>query len=162
MDPEKLTQKSQEAIRDAQALATRRHHQAVDVEHLLAALLAQPQGLVPALLERAGVDVRALGERVEAELNRIPQVSGANAQVYIAPRLARVLDQAQAEATALKDEYVSVEHLLIAMLEERGATGRLLGQMGLARAKLMEALRAVRGNQRVTSPDPESTYEALE
>ncbi len=162
MDPEKLTQKSQEAIRDAQALATRRHHQAVDVEHVLAALLAQPQGLVPALLERAGVDVRALGERVEVELNRIPQVSGANAQVYIAPRLARVLDQAQAEATALKDEYVSVEHLLIAMLEERGATGRLLGQMGLTRAKLMEALRAVRGNQRVTSPDPESTYEALE
>ncbi|TMA75474.1 MAG: ATP-dependent chaperone ClpB [Deltaproteobacteria bacterium] len=162
MDPEKLTQKSQEAIRDAQALATRRHHQTVDVEHVLAALLAQPQGLVPALLERAGVDVRALGERVEAELNRIPQVSGANAQVYIAPRLARVLDQAQAEATALKDEYVSVEHLLIAMLEERGATGRLLGQMGLTRAKLMEALRAVRGNQRVTSPDPESTYEALE
>src|SRR5882757_4668484 len=107
MDPEKLTQKSQEAIRDAQALATRRHHQTVDVEHVLAALLAQPQGLVPALLERAGVDVRALG--------RIPQVSGANAQVYIAPRLARVLDQAQTEATALKDEYVSVEHLLLAM-----------------------------------------------
>ncbi len=76
--------------------------------------------------------------------------------------MARVLDQAQAEATALKDEYVSVEHLLLAMTEERGATGRLLGQVGLTRAKLMEALRAVRGNQRVTSPDPESTYEALE
>jgi ATP-dependent Clp protease ATP-binding subunit ClpB len=162
MDPEKLTQKSQEAIRDAQALATRRHHQTVEVEHVLVALLAQPQGLVPALLERAGVDVRALGERVEAELGRMPQVSGANAQVYIAPRLARVLDQAQAEATTLKDEYVSVEHLLLAMVEERGATGRLLGQIGLTRAKLMEALRAVRGNQRVTSPDPESTYEALE
>src|SRR5512140_776010 len=102
MDPEKLTQKSQEALRDAQALATRRHHQAIEVEHLLAALLAQSQGLVPALLERAGVDVRALGERVEAELARVPQVSGANAQVYMGPRLARLLDQAQAEASTLK------------------------------------------------------------
>jgi ATP-dependent Clp protease ATP-binding subunit ClpB len=162
MDPEKLTQKSQEALREAQALATRRNHQQVDVEHLLAALLAQPQGIVPALLERAGVDVRALAERVEAELARVPQVSGGNTQVYMAQRLARLLDQAHAEATALKDEYVSVEHLLLAMVDERGATGRLLAQVGLTRAKLMEALRAVRGNQRVTSADPESTYEALE
>src|SRR6185369_4659972 len=162
MDPEKLTQKSLEALRDAQAIATRRHHQSIDVEHLLAALLAQPQGLVPALLERAGIDPAALATRVETELARVPQVTGANAQVYMAPRLARVLDQAQAEATALKDEYVSVEHLLLAMLDERGATGRVLSQLGLTRDKFMEALRAVRGNQRVTSPDPESTYEALE
>ena len=162
MDAEKLTQKSQEALREAQTLATRRHHQAIDVEHVLAALLAQPQGVVPALLERAGVDVRAVAERVEAELARVAQVSGGNTQVYMAPRLARLLDQAQTEATTLKDEYVSVEHLLLAMVDERGATGRLLTQAGLTRDKLMEALRAVRGNQRVTTQDPESTYEALE
>ncbi|MBI3769628.1 MAG: ATP-dependent chaperone ClpB [Deltaproteobacteria bacterium] len=162
MDLEKLTQKSQEALREAQTLATRRHQQAIDVEHLLAALLAQPQGIVPALLERTGIDVRALAERVEAELARVPQVSGGNAQVYMAQRLVRLLDQAQGEATTLKDEYVSVEHFLLAMVDERGATGRLLTQAGLTRAKLMEALRAVRGNQRVTTQDPESTYEALE
>src|SRR4029078_11555959 len=81
---------------------------------------------------------------------------------YMAPRLAKLLDQAQTEANNLKDDYVSVEHLLLAMLEDRGATGRVLGQLGLTRDKLMEALRAVRGNQRVTSPDPESPYQSLE
>jgi len=162
MNPEKLTQKSQEALRDAQAIATRRNHQAIDVEHLLAALLAQPEGTVPAVLERAGANVASLRERVEAELARVPQVSGASTQVYMAPRLARLLDQAQTEANNLKDDYVSVEHLLLAMLDERGATGRLLQQAGLGRDKVMEALRAVRGNQRVTSQDPESTYESLE
>jgi ATP-dependent Clp protease ATP-binding subunit ClpB len=162
MNPEKLTQKSQEALRDAQVIATRRNHQAIDVEHLLAALLAQPEGTVPAVLERAGANVASLRERVEAELARVPQVSGASTQVYMAPRLARLLDQAQTEANNLKDDYVSVEHLLLAMLDERGATGRLLQQVGLGRDKVMEALRAVRGNQRVTSQDPESTYESLE
>ncbi len=163
MNPEKLTQKSQEALRDAQAVATRRNHQAIDVEHVLAALLAQPQGTVPAVLERAGANLATLRERVESELARVPQVSGASTQVYMAPRLARLLDKAQDEATALKDDYVSVEHLLLAMLDERdGATARLFAQAGIARDKVMEALRAVRGNQRVTSQDPESTYESLE
>ena len=113
MNPEKLTQKSQDALREAQAIATRRNHQQIDVEHLLAALLAQEQGIVPALLERAGVAVPAVIERVERELARLPQVSDANAQVYMAPRLAKLLDQAQTEANNLKDDYVSVEHLRI-------------------------------------------------
>ncbi len=162
MNPEKLTQKSQEAIREAQAIALRRNHQQIDVEHLLTALLSQEQGIVPAVLERAGIAVPGLLERVERELARLPQVSGASAQPYMSSRLGKLLDQAQTEADNLKDEYVSVEHLLLAMLEDRGATGRILGQLGVTRDKLMEALRAVRGNQRVTSQDPESTYEALE
>jgi len=164
MNIEKLTQKSQEALRDAQALATRRSHQAVDVEHLLVALLGQAQGLAPALLERAGTSVAALQEQLGRELAKLPQVAGpgASGQAYLTQRLAKVLARAETEAANLKDEYVSVEHLLLAMLEEPGATGRLLKQAGLTRERFMEALQAVRGSQRVTSPDPEATYQALE
>src|SRR5262245_42542063 len=120
MNFEKLTQRSQEALREAQTLATRRNHQAVDVEHVLAALLAQSDGIVPALLERAGVGVRSLAERVERELARVPQVAGpgAGAPVYMAPRLGKVVAAAETEASNLKDDYVSVEHLLLAMLDE--------------------------------------------
>jgi ATP-dependent Clp protease ATP-binding subunit ClpB len=164
MNLEKFTQKSQAALRDAQALATRRNHQGVDVEHLFAALLAQAQGVVPTLLDRAGVGVAALSEKVGRELERVPHVAGpgTGGQVFLTQRLGRVLAQAETEAANLKDEYVSVEHLVLAMLDERGATGRLLAQAGLTRDKLMEALQAVRGSQRVTSPDPEATYQALE
>ena len=164
MNIEKLTHKSQEALREAQTLAARRNHQGVDVEHLLAALLAQSQGIVPALLERAGIALPPLATAVERELAKVPQVGGpgSGGQPYLTQRLARVLAQAETEATNLKDEYVSVEHLLLAMLDEQGATGRLLKQGGLTRDKLMHALQEVRGNQRVTSPDPEATYEALE
>jgi ATP-dependent Clp protease ATP-binding subunit ClpB len=164
MNIERFTQRSQEALREAQTLATRRSHQGVDVEHLLAALLAQSQGVVPTLLERAGVAPAGLAEQIERALAKVPQVGGpgAGAQAYVTQRLGRVLAQAERETAQLKDEYVSVEHLLLAMLDEQGATGRLLKQAGLTREKLMEALRAVRGAQRVTSPDPESTYQALE
>ncbi len=164
MNVERLTQKSQEALRDAQTLAVRRNHQGVDVEHLLAALLAQPDGVAPVLLERAGVAVTDLRERIERELNRIPQVagSGSGTTPYLTQRLAKLMAQAESEAGSLKDEYVSVEHLVLAMLNEAGAVGRLLKEVGLTRDKLMGALKGVRGNQRVTSQDPESTYQALE
>ncbi|MEB2283174.1 MAG: ATP-dependent chaperone ClpB [Myxococcales bacterium] len=164
MNVDRLTQKSQEALRDAQTLAVRRNHQGVDVEHLLAALLAQSEGVAPVLLERSGVAVADLRERVERELARIPQVTGqgSGGTPYVTQRLAKLMAQAETEAANLKDEYVSVEHLLLAMLEESGATGRALKQAGLARDKFMEALRSVRGSQRVTSQDPESTYQALE
>jgi ATP-dependent Clp protease ATP-binding subunit ClpB len=164
MNIEKLTQKSQEALREAQTLAVRRNHQGVDVEHLLTALLAQQDGVASVLLERAGVPVADLKERVERELGRVPQVAGpgSGGAPYVTQRLAKMLAQAEAEAAALKDEYVSVEHLVLAMLEESGAVGKTLKQVGLTRDKLMDALRTVRGNQRVTSQDPESTYQALE
>ena len=164
MNVEKLTHKSQEALREAQTIAVRRHHQYVEVEHLLAALLGQEQGLAPTVLERAGVPVKTLRPEIEAALDRIPSVGGpgAGGQVGFGQRVVRVLAQAETEANQLKDEYVSVEHLLLAMVDEKGATGALLKKAGLTRDKLMEALRAVRGNQRVTSADPEATYQALE
>jgi ATP-dependent Clp protease ATP-binding subunit ClpB len=164
MNVERLTQKSQEALREAQTLAVRRNHQGVDTEHLLAALLAQSEGVAPVLLERAGVPVADLRDRVDRELSRVPQVAGpgSGGAPYVTQRLAKLLAQAETEAGTLKDEYVSVEHLLLAMLEEPGASGRTLKQVGLTREKFMEALRGVRGNQRVTSQDPESTYQSLE
>ncbi len=164
MNLERFTQKSQEALRDAQTLAVRRNHQGVDVEHLLAALLTHPDGVAPVLLERAGVAVADLRERVERELGRVPQVSGSGSggTPYLTQRLAKLLAQAETEAANLKDEYVSVEHLVVAMLDEGGAVGKTLKQVGLTREKFMEALRSVRGNQRVTSQDPESTYQSLE
>ncbi|TMA53932.1 MAG: AAA family ATPase, partial [Deltaproteobacteria bacterium] len=166
MDLNRFTEKSQEALRGAQALAARRNHQGVDVEHLLAALLEQPEGLTAALLAGAGIAPSAVRERVEQELNRLPQVSGPGVgaqQVYITQRLARLLTQAEDEARGLKDEYVSVEHLLLAMLEDAsGAAGRLLQSLGVTRERLMAALQKVRGHQRVTSPNPETTYQALE
>ena len=166
MDPNRLTEKTQEALQRAQALAVRRNHQGVDVEHLLAALLEEPEGLASAFLAAAGIAPSAVRERVKQELNRLPQVSGpgtAAQQVYVTQRLARVLTQAEEEAKALKDEYVSVEHLLLAMLnDERGAAGQLLRALGLTRERLMAALQKAREHQRVTSPNPETTYQALE
>ncbi|MBI3756442.1 MAG: ATP-dependent chaperone ClpB [Deltaproteobacteria bacterium] len=166
MDLNRFTEKSQEALRNAQALAVRRNHQGVDVEHVLAALLSEPEGLAAALLAGAGIAPTAVREQVEVELNKIPQVSGPGAgaqQAYLTQRLARLFTQAEDEAKALKDEYVSIEHVLLAMLgEASGATSKLLRSLGLTREKLMAALQKVRGHQRVTSPNPETTYQALE
>jgi ATP-dependent Clp protease ATP-binding subunit ClpB len=166
MDLNRFTEKSQDALRSAQVLATRRNHQGVDVEHLLAALLEEREGLATALLAAAGIAPSAARERLEQELDRIPHVSGPGAetqQVYLTQRLARLLTQAEDEAKGLKDEYVSIEHLLLAMLvDERGAAGRLLQSLGLSRERLMTALQKIRGHQRVTSPNPETTYQALE
>ena len=164
MNLDKFTQKSQEALQEAQTLAAGRRHQGIDVEHLSAALLGQEQGVVPALLERAGISTSAVQAEIEDALAKVPQVGGpgSGGQAYFTQRLSHVLAAAEAEASQLKDEYVSVEHLLLATLAEKGATGTALAKHGVTRDKLMEALRAVRGNQRVTSPDPESTYQALE
>jgi ATP-dependent Clp protease ATP-binding subunit ClpB len=167
VDPSRLTQKSQEALQEAQTKAIRYGHTEADGEHLLLALLEQPDGLVPRLLAAAGADPERLRADVEADLDRRPRVSGPGAspgQVFITQRLSRLLDTAEREAGRLKDEYVSVEHLLIALLEEGPQTsaGRLLRGQGLTRDKFLQELSAVRGNQRVTSATPEGTYEALD
>src|SRR5260370_39139138 len=117
MDFNRLTEKLQEAVRAAQGLAVRYGHQQVDVEHLLAALLEQEGGLSASILTRAGVNVDALKRRIESELERMPKVSGSAAgidQIYVTPRLNKLLTQAEDEAKKLKDEYVSVEHVLLA------------------------------------------------
>jgi ATP-dependent Clp protease ATP-binding subunit ClpB len=166
MDPNRLTQKSQEALHDAQTKALRFGHTEVDVEHLLLALLDQSEGIVPPLLSQAGADPDRLRAALESELRRRPRVTGPGAnpgQINVTQRLARLLDSAEQEAGRLKDEYVSVEHLVLAMLAEGPSTvaGRLLREQGLTRDSFLEALTRIRGNQRVTSAMPEVAYEAL-
>jgi ATP-dependent Clp protease ATP-binding subunit ClpB len=167
MDINKLTQKSQEALADAQSIATRMGHTEVDGEHLLMALIDQPEGLVPRLLDQTGADTAALRADLERELNRRPKVSGPGAtpgQVSVTRRLASLLDAAEREAKRLKDEYVSVEHLVIALAEEgtASAAGRILASHNVTRDSFLTVLAKVRGNQRVTSATPEGAYEALE
>src|SRR5207249_11031833 len=139
--------------------------QQIDVEHVLLALLDQERGLVPAILGKADVSADALKIRVQQELERQPKVSGAGGapdQFYLSGRLNRLLVQAEDEAKKLKDEFVSVEHVLLAMLDDGGATGRLLKEFGVTRQRILAALQQVRGSQRVTSQNPEETYQALE
>ena len=166
MDINRLTEKAQEALRAAQSEAMRRSHQQIDAEHLLLALLAQEGGLTKSLLDKAGVDSETVERRLEQELARLPKVSspsGGPGDVYVTPRLNRLYVQAEDEARQLKDEYISIEHLLLAMVGDRaGAAGRIFSELGLTRDKLMTALKQVRGAQRVTSQNPEATYQALE
>ena len=165
MDINRFTEKAQEALSVAQSKAIRASHQQVDVEHLVSALLEQERGLAASVLTRAGAPVDVLKRRVEQELERLPRVSspsGGADQVYITARLNRLLTQAEDEAKRLKDQYLSVEHLVLAMLEDGGATGRLFKELGVTRDRLMQALQEIRGSQRVTSQNPEATYEALE
>jgi len=165
MDMNRFTEKLQEAIGSAQSKVVRYGHQQIDVEHLLAALLEQENGLAPSILAKAGIDLESLHRRIEAELDRLPKVSGPSGapdQIYVTARLNRLLTAAEDEAKKLKDDYVSVEHVLLAAIEDSGPAGRLLKESGLTRERLMQALREVRGNQRVTSQNPEATYEALE
>jgi ATP-dependent Clp protease ATP-binding subunit ClpB len=165
MDMNRFTEKAQEALSAAQSKAIRSSHQQVDVEHLLSALLEQERGLAASILTRASVPIEALKRRVEQDLDRLPKVSspsGGADQVYITGRLNRHLTQAEDEAKRLKDQYISVEHLLLAMTEDSGATGKLFKELGISRERLMQALQEIRGSQRVTSQNPEATYEALE
>ncbi|MGW9175755.1 ATP-dependent chaperone ClpB [Streptomyces decoyicus] len=167
MDMNRLTQKSQEALQEAQTIAGRMDQTEVDGEHLLLALLDQPDGLVPRLFDQAGADTKALRASLMSELSRKPKVTGPGAtpgQVYVTQRLAKLLDTAEQEAKRLKDEYVSVEHLVLALADEgsRTAAGRLLKEHGITKDVFLSALTRIRGNQRVTSATPEAAYEALE
>ena len=163
MDLSHLTQKSQEALRDAQTRALRFGHQEVDGEHLLLALLGQPEGIAPRLLSQVGADPGRLGKELEAELSRWPRVTGPGVQpgqVTISQRLARLLGTAQQEADRLKDEYVSVEHLMLALISEGPTTaaGRLLHEQGVTRDRFLEALTVkVNGD---TSPKLQQRFAA--
>ncbi|MBM4124530.1 MAG: ATP-dependent chaperone ClpB [Nitrospira sp.] len=161
MDMNRMTLKLQEALQAASSHAMRRSHQGIDVEHLLLALLEQEGGLTSSLCEQAGVAVAALRSAAEQALTKLPQVQGAGAgpgQVHITSRLSQILASAEQEMQGLKDEYLSVEHVLLAMAGEGG----VFRPVGLTRDRLLAALQQVRGSQRVTTQDPESTYQALE
>jgi ATP-dependent Clp protease ATP-binding subunit ClpB len=159
---DKLTTKSQEALQQAQGLAEKRNHQAIDVEHLLFALIGQKEGVVLALLQKLGVPPTTVAERLQKALDRLPQVTGAAGQTYITPRLKKVIESAESEAEALKDEYISTEHLLLAMVQDGGEAGKILKDLGASRDKILSALVGIRGAQRITDPNPEEKYQALE
>jgi ATP-dependent Clp protease ATP-binding subunit ClpB len=159
---DKLTTKSQEALQQAQSLAEKRNHQAIDVEHLLFALLGQKEGVVLSLLQKLGAPVSSLTERLQKALDRLPQVTGSTGQAFITPRLKKTIEGAEAEAESLKDQYVSAEHLLLAMLQDIGETGKILKELGVSREKILNALVGIRGAQRITDPNPEEKYQALE
>ena len=163
MDMEKLTNKSREAMLKAQETALEFGHQEIRPEHLLYALLNQEKGLIPSLLKKMNVDLNLTGEKTEQALRSIPSVSGPGAgQAYPSREFSRLLVAAKNKAEAMKDEYISVEHLFLAMLEEGGSCGKVLTDCGCTKDKTLMALKEVRGNQRVTSEDPESSFEALE
>ena len=167
MDLNRLTQKSQQAMQEAQSKALRYGHVEIDGEHLLLALLEQQDGLLPRLLTRMDVPVTALKSALEQALERRPRVSGPGVEpgkIYVTQRLQKLFVQAEDEAKRLKDEYISVEHLSLALIDEGTASvaGRLLQQFHVTRDNFLAALTAVRGHQRVTSADPETAYEALE
>jgi ATP-dependent Clp protease ATP-binding subunit ClpB len=166
MDPNRLTEKAQDAIRQAQSLAQRHGQSQIEVEHLALALLAQDGGVAGRIVEKVGASPATVRQRLEQAVQKLPHVSGPGAtggQVYVSPRVDEVLRAAEADAQRMKDEYVSVEHLLLAIADLKdGAVAEAFRSAGLTRDKLMEAAAAVRGGQRVTSPTPEGTYEALE
>ena len=167
MDLNKFTVKCQEALQSAQTQAIKFNHQEVDGEHLLLVLLEQSDGLIPRLLKRMEISVDAVRGRLEQELDKKPRISGPGSEpgkVYITQRLNKLLVKAQDEAKNLKDEYVSVEHLLLAFTDEGRQTpaGRILQEFNITRELLLQTLTSIRGHQRVTSADPEGTYEALQ
>ncbi len=165
MDINRFTEKAREALTTAQTKAVGLGHQQVDVEHLVAAALEQPKGLALSILNKSNVNATGLLQSLERELDRMPKVAGPTGSpesIYVSGRLNQLLVDAEKEASRLKDEYVSIEHLLLAATADKGATGRLLREFGADRDRIMKALREVRGSQRVTSPNPEATYEALE
>ena len=167
MDMNKLTERSHEAVQQAQEIALRSGHQAVDGEHLLASLIDREDGLPRRMLSRMQVPCDALKSEIEKALARLPKVSGPGVErgkVYATPRFQKLLLVAEEEARRLKDEYISVEHLLLALIGEGDQTqaGRVLKQYGIARDEFLSVLMQVRGNQRVTSAHPEGAYEALE
>ncbi|HWQ68866.1 MAG TPA: Clp protease N-terminal domain-containing protein, partial [Patescibacteria group bacterium] len=161
---DKFTFKAQEAIQQAQKLAEELEHQAIDVEHLLLALVQQAEGVVQPILRKMGTDPRQVASRLTEELKRLPRVSGLPpGQVHITPRLEKVLSAALSEAERLKDEYVSTEHLLLAISDAGdGAVGKVLREAGIRKDSIYAALQEVRGSQRVTDQAPEEKYQTLE
>jgi ATP-dependent Clp protease ATP-binding subunit ClpB len=161
---DKFTLKAQEVIRSSQELAEKFSHQQIEPEHLVRAILDQKEGVVPPLLGKIGVDQNQLIQSLEAALEKLPRVSGAGLeQAYISPRTKGVLDRASGEAEQMKDEYVGLEHILLAVTDEKGgAAARLLGVAGITKDAILKVLVDIRGGQRITDPNPEDKYQALE
>jgi ATP-dependent Clp protease ATP-binding subunit ClpB len=162
MPIEKYTQKVQEALFESQTIAARYGHQELQPEHLFLVLLGDAEGLAWRILSQGGVDPNQLRLKLETFLKTLPSLRGVSGQIYPSQRFHRVLARAEDEAKRLNDEYISVEHLLLALAEDEGVAGKILREVGLERNRLFDAIKKVRGSARVTSPNPEDTYQALE
>jgi ATP-dependent Clp protease ATP-binding subunit ClpB len=160
---DKFTLKVQEAIQEAQTLANEYGHQAVDAEHLLLSFLGQPEGITGAILKKLGVEPRGIEEELKKALKGLPRVEGSGAgQAYMTPRLNKVLDNALVEAARLNDEYVSAEHIMVLIADEKaGAAGKILRGKGITKDNIFKVLVEIRGSQRITDPNPEEKYQAL-
>ena len=162
MNIEKYTQKMQGAILDSQSIANSYGHQQLEIAHVHYAIISDSDGLIPKLLEAMNVDVKSLKADLKSDLEKLPKVSGSSAQLYMSSELNNVLTKAEKIASDFKDEYVSVEHLYLAILDSNNQeVGRLMTKYGINKDEFMKALTMVRGNQRVTSQNPEDTYDAL-
>ena len=163
MTPEKFTEQAQEVLAASQELVHRFHHNQWDVEHILLALLEQQGGITQDILRELNVDAEAVKSRMEAALENLPKVAYEGAQIYATPRIPRLMQNARQEADRLKDEFISTEHLLIAIAgETRGEAAANLAQFGVNQEKIYQALRKIRGTHRVTDQHAESKYRSLE
>ncbi len=164
MNIDRYTEKAQEALQQASKIAQSKGQPQVDLEHLLSSLLAQDPGLALSILRKSNINTDALRKRCDQEIDRLPKVSGSNqdGNIYLAGRLNTILKQSEEEAKKFKDDYISVEHILLALLEDKASIGKLFKEFGITRDLLMTALQEVRGNQRVTNQNPEATYQSLE
>ncbi|HEX6796952.1 MAG TPA: ATP-dependent chaperone ClpB [Ktedonobacterales bacterium] len=158
------TDKARDAINVAQEIAEEHHNPQLEPEHLLLALVRQPEGVVPRVLERLGADPAVVARQLEQAIGQLPKMTGGGTQLSVSPRMRTVVERAQDEMRALKDDYISTEHLLLALADPAldGALARIMQEHHLSRDAILQALTAIRGNQRVTTPNPEATYEALE
>jgi len=161
---DKFTIKSQELIQNSQSLASQHNHQQIEPEHLLAAMLQEREGIAGAMLRKLGVSPGEITNKINAAIDKIPKVSGAGiGEAYLSPRAKAVLETAFGEATKMKDEYVSVEHIFLAIAEEkRGEAAGILSSAGVTRDSILKVLLQIRGTQRITDPNPEEKYQALE
>ena len=161
---DKFTIKSQELIQNAQSLASQLNNQQIEPEHLLAAMLDENDGIAVAMLRKLGASPGEIAQEVKAAVDRLPKISGsAPTEVYISPRTKAILEQAFSEATKMKDEYVSIEHILLAISEETvGEAAKILARAGVTRDAILHGLQEIRGKQRITDPNPEDKYQALE
>jgi len=163
MQMDRLTIKAQEAVKEAQEVARRNSNQAVDAEHLLAALLSQSDSLVPSVLQKLGIPTAGLSAAVQQEIERKVKVSGGSSELYSSPALQKVFAAAESEAGKLRDEYISAEHLFLGLLDNGGTTLKKIFQAnGLTHDAVLKALADLRGNQRVTDPNPEDKFQALD
>ena len=156
---DKFTIKSQELIQSAHQLATDRGHQQIEGEHLMLAMLAEPEGVAPSLLRKLGISVDTVMRDLTQAVEKLPRVSGGS-EVHLSAKARAVLDKAFSEAAQMKDEYVSIEHIFLALCEEKqGVPAQILKALGVTRDAILKALLEIRGNQRITDPNPEEKYQ---